>query len=218
MSEQNWPQSSQAERVVTTEKVAAAREKLKAEGKRESIRMIREELGGGSLSTIQPILKRLRSETPEVPLDLQGEMKPLVAAGMDLVNGAVKAATAGMKALNEQLNMDLDCFKEEVTLLEAAKAEALEKLGKLREDNMQLSAANTQLKGFLADAQASLEQTKADLIRANIREEDLQAAKKEAIEARNAAARLEGRLEEIEQRHLAADFEPERKGVPNKKK
>ena len=88
--------------LVTAEIVFSAADALVAEGKQPSQRSVREFIGGGSLSTIGPILRSWRQNrglNPSKPMtreDISSALPPSVAARVSALHHAAEALIVAM--------------------------------------------------------------------------------------------------------------------------
>lgn len=193
-------QSSRREGV-SFEDVKKVVEKLIQKGQRVSLRLVRAELGTGSLSTIQKHLASLRSM--EAPLPPEGP-SPLSSQALRALAAEVDRATAERTA---KINAELEDAQSSVELLvqenEAMRLSAIaaaDASGKLREQLAEttgtLEALRAQLAGVyaqLAASQANADEAKQSLAvsheqrqaaerRAEQFESELRAAQQERIE------------------------------------
>jgi hypothetical protein len=203
-------------KVITYDDVMAAVESLKIEGRHPSLRAVRDFIGRGSISTIQPILKQIMDSFRSVSLEYEDKMRPIISKIADFTKTSVLEATNGLK--NDILNIqkDLDDTSKELSICEATKLE-------LEADNIKLMTEVTALNAKLGAMEKSWEETKKELIFARkenesirqeqaklkFREEDWFEAKAELIkfkeqaalelgEAKAKAAWLQGKLEAFE--------------------
>jgi chromosome condensin MukBEF ATPase and DNA-binding subunit MukB len=203
-------------KIITYDDVMAAVESLKIEGRHPSLRAVRDFIGRGSISTIQPILKQIMDSFRSVSLEYEDKMRPIISKIADFTKTSVLEATNGLK--NDILNIqkDLDDTSKELSICEAAKSE-------LEADNIKLMTEVTALNAKLGSMEKSWEETKKELILARkenesirqeqaklkFREEDWLEAKTELIkvkeqaalelgEAKAKAAWLQGKLEAFE--------------------
>ncbi|MDR0354942.1 MAG: DNA-binding protein [Deltaproteobacteria bacterium] len=196
---------TEKKQTVTIESVRTAIESLKAESRTVSVRTIQDKLGYGSISTIHGYYKRVRAETPEIPLGADEKMLPLLSTGLEIVKNATEEATSAFKSEIAVMNKDMGELAQALALAEDEK-EGLQT--KLAENELALAVlqAETHSKDELIERlKDELKTTSADLNRRTIREEDYREAKAELNAAHNevaiakaSVARLEGRIGEME--------------------
>jgi hypothetical protein len=204
--------------LVTHQSVNSAINSLKEENRQVSIRAVREKLGGGSLSSIHAMLKKIRAEIPEVPIETEAKLRPLLTVGAELIKTTFEEVATTFRSELDQRTKDLDFFSNSLAISEAAKQETLATIEQRDAFVAELSAGIKQLNERLEAATNSLEESNNRLIRMKIREEDFLMAKKEAAEACDRAARLEGRLEEIERKLSTVNEAPVKKEQSKKSK
>jgi len=110
------------ESVITDERVEAAAEKLKAEGRRVSVRNVRGELGEGSYATINPLLKKVKGKWA-----LAAEMAAKMAEGnfpSDLATAYHKNLEREKGAVREHLRSEIEDLHVQVDEAETAFTEA----------------------------------------------------------------------------------------------
>jgi hypothetical protein len=186
--------------IVTTESVKQTIQDLKDEGHRISIRTIRDKLGGGSLSTIHAKLKEIDTEIVEIPANTEAKLKPILDASVQLIK-TIRKETATVAATEiELLKLNLDTMSEGLATAESERDEALAAAEAQKVANIELVGSikfsEEQRKSTIERCQMLEE----ELTRLKIREPEYLEAKAEAAEARDRAARLEGRLEEIKRK------------------
>jgi chromosome segregation ATPase len=178
------------------EAIASAVETLKAEGRKVTVRAVQHLVGGGhSTSTIYNHLNRLREETNPATHEPQEIYLPLVRAAAELVRCQIELATNDAMAEIDTLKSDLATLNQDLELANADKAEALVRLEERELAISKLGIELTMVKENLATA---IDDSKKFMT--------------EAVEAREKAAMLEGRLAGIEFERRAREAEP----VPQK--
>jgi regulator of replication initiation timing len=186
------------EKIVTTETVAEARDELLAEHEAASIRNIRKKLGGGSLSTIHAKLKQLQTLKPEIPLNTQERLKPLLQAGAELLMKTSEDISCALRAENKCLLDDMDALAQSLQDTEASLEDLKTAHMALQESNSALKYNYDRTREELEKKEAELNSAKEELIKARLNLEGYQEVREEAKEARDRAAKLEGRLEVYE--------------------
>jgi chromosome segregation ATPase len=186
------------EKIVTPDSLAAARDELLSEGKTASIRNIRKKLGGGSLSSIHSGLRLLKTATLEIPLDTQERLRPLLSCGAELLKKAGEEISCALRAENQRLSDDLDSLAQSLHDTEASLSALIADHGSLQESYKALKFDYDREKELLGRRETELDGIKEDLIQAKLNLKGYEAARDEAREARDRAAKLEGRLEVYE--------------------
>jgi chromosome segregation ATPase len=206
------------EKIVTTESVAAARDELLSEGKPISIRNIRDKLGGGSLSTILAVFKQVKTATPEIPVDTQERLRPLLTTGAELLMKASQEISSKLMGENKRLTDDVDAIAQSLQDTEASLEELKATHETLQESHRALKFDYDRTREQLEKNEEALNRVKEELIEARINLEGCQEARKEAKEARDRAAKLEGRLEVYEGKKAPSEGISPKKKVAAKKK
>lgn len=165
---------------ITQEDVNAICERLRAQGKRPSTRLIRAEHGAGSTGTIQAMLRVWEANNPETET-------------------SVVLTTALQKTLQDNLGYEVSRAKQELhDKLEVA-SETISDLVRENEqlviDNAQLEDANGKLLDGLAEAKGQVQQLQEDMAAAKAAEAQQRA---EADQLRTALARAQLQLEQVE--------------------
>jgi hypothetical protein len=192
---------SKSNAIATKESIIEAIAKLKAEGLQVSIRAIKDKLGGGSLSTIHAKLKEVNADIPVISVDIEAKLRPFLLAGAELIQSTMREASTAYEASIDQCKLDIETLSEALSSTESEKDSALEELEALKIANLELTTSLKLANELRETIETDYERTKAELITIKIREADYLAAKEEAAEARNKAAKLEGRFEELERRN-----------------
>ena len=136
-------------------------DELNQKGVKPTLSRVRQALGGGSFTTIQPILKEWkdRRQEPEahasssVPDEIQAL---LVSAASQIWVKAEAKASEEYKALKESMQAKLNETDQE-------KQDALEEVTRLEAESNQLSSTNKELETKLADYQNALQQARIEL-------------------------------------------------------
>ena len=187
-----------AKRIVTLESVKAATDSLIAEGASLTLENIKNKIGGGSFSTICETMKRINSHPAPIQPDEEAKLRPLMSAASQLIKGLSAELSGSFHKEIDQLKGHVEELTGALANCEIALEEALEANESQRKTIYELDADRKKANSLLESSNAELERVKAELIGVRIREADFEMAKTEAAEARDKAARLEGRLEEIE--------------------
>lgn len=179
-------------------KVVTAWHALKAQGQDPTVRGVQAEVGDYSVSTIQKYLGRIKAkEVPTTP-GPEDVFKPLLKAASDVVRSELSKETETISGQLESLKIDHEKLSRDLEKVRAEKDEAMSRLA----DQERLAATLTfEVKvgvERLAAASSEIEKLRTELAMGKMWREDCQKAVKEAKEARNKAAKLEGRLDGIE--------------------
>lgn len=208
---------SKKEPLVTKNSVLETILGLKADAKQDTLRGIRDKLGGGSLSTIHAMRLEIRTESPEIPPSIETKLGPYMNAGAELVRRTVKELNAVHQSQIETLQNDCDAIVEQLSKAEAEALELAARIEELEAKLIERDAAKKMDSETIARLNRVAEQTSSEMIKRSIREEDYKEAKAEATEAREKAAKLEGRLLELERR-LAETEQPRKEPSVKKNK
>ncbi|MDR3205369.1 MAG: DNA-binding protein [Deltaproteobacteria bacterium] len=191
---------------VTLDIVAQACQSLKSEGVAVTVRAVREKLGRGSFATIQPLIKRLLNQQAQATPPLDDKIKPIVSAAAEMARLAAKEAREGLENEIEKLTKNLSQadaliknLEEEKSLCELRLAQTIRELDGLK---IKLETLLSELEATKAHASLRAkenEELRGELLKLKVREEDFHAARKEANEALERAARLEGRIMQMEE-------------------
>jgi hypothetical protein len=199
---------SRSSPIVTVDSVRQAIEELKANGVGPTLRGIRTCLGGGSLSSIQAKRNEIVDGLPEIPPNIEAKLGPYINAGAELVQVTMKEAAALQMERFGNLQQDIETISEDLTKSEAENAELKAKVESLEAESIKRDVTIKLGLETNESLKMDLLRVNAELTQKTIREEDYKEAKAEAAEARERAAKLEGRLEEIERAY--AKYEAER--------
>ena len=208
---------------VTREQVFDAAETLAAAGSNPTITRIRAELGGGSPNTITPLLREWREARPVVPKSAAPDIPDPVAASfraawsaacseanqrLDGERAALDQARHDMDIERQELSSEIDRLDTTLEQSESAKATlekqsheqtlraelAISQLAKAEAHGSQQALQITKMLEELAQANAQVKNIKALIIAA---EDRAKAAETREREARDKAAKLEGKLEAL---------------------
>jgi myosin heavy subunit len=181
--------------------VIAAVETLRGEGRAPTLRAVRETIGRGSLSTINPWLREILSGEQAAAPEADALMKPVLGVLADVTKKAVASATEQQSQEIDKLQKDLEYAADEIARVEAEKKVLEESVDALQEEAGRSRVALegkdgsiAELKAELVGVREELRKAQADLARVTFREEDLKEAKSKADEALKETARLEERL------------------------
>ena len=170
---------------LSREDVFHCAEKMIREGKNPTITGIREQLGTGSLTTIQKYLALWKRENPEAGTEAPLEFPGVTRAVREEIAKAIKSAQ--------------DAYRQEKATMEKEATEWREEIERLQEDRERLEK---KLQETLADKNATegrLEGRTEELLQeiGRLREE-LETERREKIEAKEQAAELRGRLAQLQ--------------------
>jgi chromosome segregation ATPase len=182
--------------VVTFETVSAAVEALAAEKRRPTTRAVQEKLGGGSLSTIHVHLKKIKADTPEISLELEDAMRPVLEAVAAMAKAIHEQAGVIQKGQLKDLEDDVDRFSKTLLLVEGEKQTALERIKELERQVSQLQSELQVTKDGWKTDKEMLQVSQNELAQVKNRSEDWKAAREEVVEYRANVARLEERISE----------------------
>lgn len=165
---------------ITQEDVNAICERLRAQGKRPSTRLIRSEHGAGSTGTIQAMLRVWEANNPEAET-------------------GVVLTTALQKTLQDNLGYEVSRAKQELhDKLEVASetiSDLVRENEQLAGENAQLEDANGKLLDGLAEAKGQVQQLQEDIAAAKAAEAQQRA---DADQLRGDLARAQLRLEQVD--------------------
>ena len=184
--------------IVTADSSCQAVLDLKSIGAPPTLRGIKDKLGGGSLSTIQARRQEIMAELPEIPPEIEAKLGPYINAGAELVQVAMREANASQMERVKTLQQDFETISKELKESEVENAELKTRIEELEEELIKRDARVKLDLEMSESLKMDFERTKTELIKKLIREDDYQKAKAEACEAKEKAAKLEGRLEEME--------------------
>lgn len=192
---------------VTYTEVATAADRLVSEGQSPTIDRIREAVGGGSKSTLAPLLKRWRA-TQEG--DGEGRAVGLPTALVEAVKALYEQVEQGADHRIAVAQQDFTAAHEKLQQALAAADKQIAELTGRRDEVTQLleavEAQNQQLQQALAEAEKGAVKREAQLSTATIRIDELKAA---LAEARQENRDIRGHFEHYQQR-IAEDRERER--------
>lgn len=126
-------------RPVTSESVAEAADSLLAEGKNPTMNAVREVLGGGSLSTISPLLREWRDQKGQqaaAVIELPDEIRTVIERACTslwdesnkIASRRVLAAEDRLKEFEINANREQKTLEAELALLEKTNAELVQKI------------------------------------------------------------------------------------------
>jgi colicin import membrane protein len=118
------------ESVITKERVRAAAEKLRAEGRRVSVRPVRAEMGEGSHATVGPLLNEVKAEWKQ-----ESEMAAKLAEAnlpTDILAGIHRYVSREREAVRETMSQEQDDLRVQVEDAEEAYREAQDKFDELQ--------------------------------------------------------------------------------------
>ena len=170
---------------LSREDVFHCAEKMIREGKNPTITGIREQLGTGSLTTIQKHLALWKRENPEAGAEPPMEFPGVTRAVREEIAKAIKSVQ--------------DSYRQEKTTLEKEATEWREEIERLQEERERLEK---KLQETLADknaAEGRLEGRTEELLQEIGRlRKDLETERREKLEAKEQAAELRGRLAQLQ--------------------
>lgn len=197
------------DKIVTDEAVFEIADRLTADGQKVTNRVIWDQIGGGSMTTIAAALRRWRDQQqlkPALPVErpaLPDVVAETMREAVDQLWKSALAATQGeLDALTQQMN-------QRVAEAVASREEALTDLGEAQEERDQLRAELAEQGAALAQAQASLEAQTVQLTGLLTDNQTLRADGEKAVIR---LAEIEHRAEDLksELNRLHADVEAER--------
>ena len=192
---------------LTTESIHAMADKLIAEGKRPTLALLRQELGGGSYTTISEAMKLWREEKA------RNAITPIAPMPEDVITAINDAALqiwqTAMTVAENKLQSERDALKEARLEMEIAQNEAIEMADQLDREVSQLKqklddAANSQsiISNENISLKSELSDLKKDLATAQKAMTKLEKESKEAnnkmIESLQESANLKGQVEALE--------------------
>ena len=192
---------------LTTESIHAMADKLIAEGKRPTLALLRQELGGGSYTTISEAMKLWREEKA------RNAITPIAPMPEDVITTINDAAQqiwqTAMTVAENKLQSERDALKEARLEMEIAQNEAIEMADQLDREVSQLKqkldeAANSQsiVSNENINLKSELSDLKKDLATAQKVMTKLEKESKEAnnkmIESLQESANLKGQVEALE--------------------
>lgn len=136
-------------------------DELNEKGIKPTLARVREALGGGSFTSIQPLLREWKDKRHEpeaavassVPDDIQALVASLAAQIWSKAEGK---ASEELKTFKESMKAKLEESNQE-------KQDALEEVARLEAENNQLSATNKELEKKIADYQKTLQDARIEL-------------------------------------------------------
>jgi hypothetical protein len=158
-------------RKIMKKRIIAICDKMAEQGVKPTLERVRDELGSGSFSTINPILKQWK----------ENQSANDIATSIDLPSeiAAIGEKTAAMiwKAANEQCNNTIKTLKQETNQIteqaNAERDEALHEIKRLESENAKLNAKNSQQEtlidelkiksAFAEKADATIRELRAEL-------------------------------------------------------
>lgn len=200
-------------RVISFDEVQEAVECLKMNGRQPTLRAVRDHIGRGSISTVQPILKQVMESFRSIPADTEEKMRPILSAIAEFNRNNVLEGTAGLKQEMLLLQRDLDDTAKELSLYERQISELKTESEMLRSElaltEARLKASDESLEDCKRELAASRTECQAahmELAKLKFREEDWKEAKEELArvkdlyttelsEAKSRAAWYEGQTE-----------------------
>lgn len=202
--------------IATHEAIAEALQLMKLSDVPINLKNIRLRVGGGSMSTIAKIYNQIKTKLPEVPPLSDDDLRPVNANIHKLLNERYgqfkKRHELELDALTEDHNAvikEMESLEKELDVLKST-------LESLKDQNVELTVALKQTQLALDNALAKIDDFNKEQIRMKIKLEEFEKAKADAVEARDRAARLEGRLEAIEPRVNAQSQPAKKKGASKK--
>jgi chromosome segregation ATPase len=192
---------------LTTESIHAMADKLIAEGKRPTLALLRQELGGGSYTTISEAMKLWREEKA------RNAITPIAPMPEDVITTINDAAQqiwqTAMTVAENKLQSERDALKEARLEMEIAQNEAIEMADQLDREVSQLKqkldeASNSQsiVNNENISLKSELSDLKKDLATAHKAMSKLEKESKEAnskmIESLQETANLKGQIEALE--------------------
>ncbi|WP_119344014.1 DNA-binding protein [Facilibium subflavum] len=192
---------------LTTESIHAMADKLIAEGKRPTLALLRQELGGGSYTTISEAMKLWREEKA------RNAIAPIAPMPEDVITTINDAAQqiwqTAMTVAENKLQSERDALKEARLEMDIAQNEAIEMADQLDREVSQLKqklddATNSQsiVNNENISLKSELSDLKKDLATAHKAMTKLEKESKEAnskmIESLQESANLKGQVEALE--------------------
>lgn len=192
---------------LTTESIHAMADKLIAEGKRPTLALLRQELGGGSYTTISEAMKLWREEKA------RNAITPIAPMPEDVITTINDAAQqiwqTAMTVAENKLQSERDALKEARLEMEIAQNEAIEMADQLDGEVSQLKekfddATNSQsivnnenisLKSELSDLKKDLATAHKEMIKL---EKESKEANNKMMESLQESANLKGQVEALE--------------------
>lgn len=192
---------------VTYTEVATAADRLISESQTPTIDRVREAVGGGSKSTLAPLLKRWRATqaSPDkgkgvgLPTELLEAVKALYKQVEEGAEARISQAQQAFTAAREELAQTLAVTEKKVAGLTSRQDELTQQLAKVE-------TKNQRLRQVLVDAEKREVQRETQLTAATTRIDELKAA---LSEARQENRDIRGHFEHYQQR-VAEDRQRER--------
>lgn len=173
---------------ITKESVAEAVEKIRGQGKTPSVRAVRDALGGGSFAKIQPLVKAVLEENPEVPQVVPERLKAFIKAASEYTTPideeTNKKIADEIKRLKDDSDQSARELRDAEALVEALKKEK-EELQK-RLDSSQASERVLEERAWAAEK--AREDAKEELLKISFDQKEYEALKErqETLEVRTA--------------------------------
>ena len=182
-------------------------------GRQPTLRSVRDHIGRGSISTVQPILKQVMESFRSIPAETEEKMRPILSAIAEFNRNNVLEGTAGLKNEMLLLQKDLDETTKELWLCERQISELNNEVEMLKAERAlteaRLKASDKSLEDCKMELAASRSECQAahmELAKLKFREEDWIEAKAELArvkdlyttelsEAKSRAAWYEGQAE-----------------------
>jgi chromosome segregation ATPase len=191
--------------VITLDMVAKTVEMLQSEGRPITNRAVRERIGKGSFTNIQPLLKQVLSKISTIhSSETEGRFRPIISAATEVTRSAVKEASESLIAETYRLQKDLEDATDELSEFEKNNAETEVETEFLKNEVTRLNSKLEIMDKIIDESRIETNEVRKDvenlrneLIKVKIREDDWREAKNEAAIARERAAHLEGRIEEL---------------------
>ncbi len=140
------PITSSKQQKATFEAVSAAADALKTRGVTPSVRLVTEQIGGGSPNTIAPLLRRWNAEKPAVEarksITIDERITDILA---EQIIKAVAEATQGANAERDARQNDLETMEQHSNFLERELEETAARNTTLEEVKQQLAGKNQAL-------------------------------------------------------------------------
>jgi chromosome segregation ATPase len=168
---------------------------LNTAGKPITLRGVRDRIGGGSLSTIQALLKETIGGISEITMDIESKLGPLKSAGAELIRNTLRDASEAQNEALETLRLDNETILKDLGELEIENNELKARLKELEAELVKMETLLNQSREVNKTLNETVMLANLELSKRSIREEDYKVAKAEASEARDRAAKLEGMLE-----------------------
>jgi septal ring factor EnvC (AmiA/AmiB activator) len=129
-----------SEKIADLEAVKGAINELRAESKPQTVRNIREKVGGGSFDTLRPLIKQALAEEIAVSVDDENRFKPIIEASASVLRAIVQERTAGYTETIGRLEADLDEASKTIAQQKNENTGLTEKIGNLEREINELKA------------------------------------------------------------------------------